>query len=265
MGIFIDDHQDIFIADYANHRIVEWKLNSINAQIVAHGKQNQLNGPTDVIVDKEDNSLIIADKGNRRVVLRWPHQNNTNGRILISNIDCHGLTMDKKGSLYVSDCKKNEVRRWKRGEEEGTIVAGGNGEGDGLGQLNWPTYIFVDEDYSLFVSDSENDRVMKWVKNAKEGIVVAGGNGSGNHLTQLSDPRGITVDQLGQIYVADCDNDRVVCWYEGSKEGTIIVGGNRRGQESNQLSCPMDLSFDKQGNLYVADNGNNRIQKFDLS
>ncbi len=56
--------------------------------------------------------------------------------------------MDKDGSLYVSDQKKYEVRRWKRGDQHGTIVAGGNGKGD---QLNYSANIFVDEDYSLYV------------------------------------------------------------------------------------------------------------------
>ena len=62
--------------------------------------------------------------------------------------------MDKNGYIYVSDFKKDEVRRWKRGETNGIIVAGGNGKGNHLNQLNCPTYLFVDQDDSLYVSDS---------------------------------------------------------------------------------------------------------------
>jgi hypothetical protein len=55
---------------------------------------NQWNYPRDVIIDKENNSLIISDLGNRRVI-RWSRQNNTkNGQIIIEDIDCYGLTMD---------------------------------------------------------------------------------------------------------------------------------------------------------------------------
>ena len=174
-----------------------------------------MNWPTDIIVDKQKNSLIIADRDNRRV-MRWSRQNKTNQQILMSDIDCAGLTMDKNGFIYVSDCKKNEVRRWKEGETDGTIVAGGNGKGKHLNQLNYPTFIFVDGDYSLYVSDRNNHRVMKWRKDANEGIVVAGGNGCGNSLTQLSYPQGVIVDHLGQIYVADYGNGRVMRWCEGS-------------------------------------------------
>ncbi len=222
---------------------------------------DQLDGPTDVIIDQETNALIIADPSNRRV-MQWSYQNKTNGEIIIRDIDCSHLALGKNGCLYVSNQVKNEVRRWKRGENgQGTIVAGGNGNGN---QLNCPTFIFVDEDDSLYATDQNNHRVMKWKKNAKEGIVVAGGNSKGKSLRQLSSPEGIIVDQLGQIYVADFDNNRVMRWCDGEEEGTIVVGGNERGQEPNQLNGPRGLSFDGEGNLYVVDYRNNRIQKFEI-
>jgi sugar lactone lactonase YvrE len=268
-GIFIDDNQTIYIADERNDRIVEWRCHTTKGQTIAGGngqgsQTNQLHSPRDVIVDQETNSLIIADRENRRV-MQWSRQNNTNREVIISNIDCSRLTMDKDGSLFVSNHLKNEVRRWRKGEKgNGTIVAGGNGKGDQLSQVNWPTFIFVDDDYSLYVSDYDNHRVMKWVKDAKEGMVVAGGKGRGNSLSQFSGPTGVIVDQLGQIYVADFDNHRVMRWCPGAKEGTIVVGGNGEGQQSNQLNGPVGLSFDRQGNLYVADCLNHRIQKFEI-
>ena len=55
---------------------------------------------------------------NRRVV-RWPLQNGKNGETIISNIDCHGLTMADNGLLYVTDYKKDEVRRYQVGQPYG--------------------------------------------------------------------------------------------------------------------------------------------------
>ncbi|CAF1559363.1 unnamed protein product [Adineta ricciae] len=267
-GIFIDKHRNIFIADWRNHRIVRWKRNENQGTIVAGGngkgnRLNQLNDPTDVIFDEQNNSIIVADQGNRRVMRRFLNTNQS--EILIHNIDCCGLTMDKFGFVYVSDREKHEVRRWKMGEKgKGTLVAGGNGEGDQLNQFNVPTFVFVDDEQSIYVSDLWNHRVMKWRKDAQEGIVVAGGNGRGENLNQLDGPRGIIVDHEGRIYVADSDNHRIMRWSEGDEEGEIIVGGNGQGNESNQLSYPLGLSFDGEGNLYVVDNDNHRIQRFDL-
>ncbi|CAF0761157.1 unnamed protein product [Adineta steineri] len=263
-GIFIDKKKNIFVADFWNHRIIEWKYNAKEGQIIAgaNGRGNlidQLNCPTDVIVDQQNRSTIIADQGNRRVI-QWLNQNQ---QILIDNIDCWGLAMNKHGFLYVSDYEKNEVRRWKMGEynNDGIIVAGGNDKGNQLNQLHAPTFIFVDENESVYVSDVNNHRVMKWRKDAKEGTVVAGANGYGENLNQLSYPQGVIIDDLGQIYVADYGNNRIMRWCEGEEEGKV-VGENGEGNQSNQLNRPYGLSFDDEGNLYVADHFNHRIQKF---
>ncbi|CAF0772450.1 unnamed protein product [Adineta steineri] len=238
-----DDHQAIYIADCSNHRIVERTYGAKNGEIVVGGNGiDQLNSPTHVIVDKKNDPLIICDQGNRRLV-RWSHQNGKNGETIISDIHCSRLTMDKNGDLNVSDEKKNEVRRWKHGENDGTIVVGGNGQGNRLSQLYYPTYIFVDEDHLIYVSDRLNHRVMK---GAKEGIVVAAGKGRGNSLTQLSNPQGVIVDHLG------------CC------EGSIVVGGNGKGDEPNQFNHLRGLSFDVQGNIYVVDGFNHQIQKFEI-
>ncbi|CAF5126710.1 unnamed protein product, partial [Rotaria sp. Silwood1] len=101
-------------------------------QVVAGGngegnRLDQLNEPTDVLIDKETDSLIICDYDNRRVV-RWSRRSGTNqGEILLDNFRCHGLAMDDQRYLYISDVDKHEVRRYQIGDKNGTIVAGGDG------------------------------------------------------------------------------------------------------------------------------------------
>ena len=266
--MYVDDDQTVYVADQSNHRIVEWKSGATSGQVVAYGNEqgseaHQLSNPLDVIVDKERNSLIICDGSNRRVV-RWPRRNETSGETIISNIDCWGLTMDENGSLYVVNNGENEARRYRRGESEGTVVAGGHGRRNRLDQLCAPQYVFVDRDHSVYVSDFRNARVMKWVEGAKEGIVVAGGQDEDNDLTQLSHPRGVVVDQLGTVYVADQQKHRIMRWPKGATQGSVIVGGKGRGGQSNQLNEPIGLSFDRLGNLYVVDYENSRVQKFNI-
>ncbi|CAF1324142.1 unnamed protein product [Rotaria sordida] len=225
---------------------------------------DQLNYPSDVLIDKETDSLIICDRFNRRVV-RWSRCSDTTlGEILINSIDCFGLAMDDQRYLYISVTDKHEVRRYQIGDKNGTLVAGGNGNGASLNQLNWPAYIFVDQQQTVYVSDNNNHRVMKWSKGAKEGIVVAGDQGEGNALTQLYRPNGLFVDTLGTIYVADSGNHRVMRWPKGAKQGTVIVGGNGGGEGANQFNGLRGLSFDQHGNLYVVDWGNDRVQRFSI-
>ncbi|CAF1664519.1 unnamed protein product [Rotaria magnacalcarata] len=269
-GLFVDDDQTVVIADWGNNRIMQWKNgDTTNGQVVAGGNGrgnglNQLDRPIDVLSDKETDSLIICDYGNQRVV-RWSHRSDTTqDEILIEDIYCCGLAMDDQRYLYVSDYVKNEVRRYQLGEKGGTLVAGGNGRGGGLNQLNGPTYLVVDRDHSVYVSEYYNNRVMKWVEGAREGIVVAIGQGAGSALTQLYYPNGLFVDTLGTLYVVDTVNHRVMRWTQGAKQGTVIVGGNGKGAGANQFNFPFGLSFDRLGNLYVVDYGNHRVQRFSI-
>jgi hypothetical protein len=257
------------IADQYNHRIVEWKSGAASGLVVAGGngqreRNDQLNRPTDVIVDKGTDSFIISDDGNRRVI-QWYRGSPTIGQTIIKNIDCCGFTMDGMGFFYVPDVDEHVVRRYEFGETGGVTVAGGNGQGDRLNQLNHPRYVFVDQNHSVYVSDWNNNRVMKWIQGAEEGIVVAGGQGYGSDFKQLSNPRGVFVDQRGILYVADWGNHRVVRWCDRSTQGDVIAGGNGPGQQANQLNEPTNLSFDQHGNLYVVDYCNHRIQRFSIN
>ncbi|CAF4559677.1 unnamed protein product [Rotaria socialis] len=257
-SIFVDDNQVLVIADTFHGRITQWKKGEINGEIIAGGngegnRLDQLNRPTDVLIDKKTDSLVICDRENRRVV-RWSrHKNTTQGEILIDNICCYGLDMDDQRYLYVSNTEQHEVRRYQLGDKNGTLVAGGKGQGAALNQFNGPGCLFVDRQQNVYVSDNRNHRIMKWTKDATTGIVVAGGEGEGNALTQLSYPNGLFVDKFNTLYVADSCNHRVMCWPQGAKQGIVIVGGNGKGEEANQCNTPRGLSFDRYGNLYVAD------------
>ena len=86
-----DDNQSIVIADYWNHRIVEWKMGASHGKVIAGGQSqgnrlHQLYGPTDVLIDNETNSLFITDLDNRRV-LRWSRrQEMTQDEVIVDNV-----------------------------------------------------------------------------------------------------------------------------------------------------------------------------------
>ena len=264
-GLFVDDDHTIYIADYRNHRIMEWKRNVISGRVVAGGnglgnRFEQLHFSTDILIDKETKDLLICDYGNQRV-MKYTRENCTT-RVKVSTVNSHGLAMDINNILYTSDYEKEAVLRDTN--EKTNRVAGGNGTANLLNQFSYPTYIFVDLYNSIYISDTHNHRVMKWTTGANQGIVVAGGHGQGNDLKQLSSPRQISVDFFGNIYIADSGNHRIMRWFKNDLQGTVIAGGNNPGNQPNQLKFPWGLSFDQLDNLYVADWGNSRIQRFDI-
>lgn len=87
--------------------------------------------PVDVIFDRVNDSFIISDRENRRIV-RWSRQNGRSGEIIVSNIHCACIAMDNDGYLYINDLDKQEVKRYKIEDRDGVVVAGGNGEGNRL-------------------------------------------------------------------------------------------------------------------------------------
>ncbi|CAM4802302.1 unnamed protein product [Rotaria magnacalcarata] len=237
-GLYVDENKNVYIADFANNRIIEWKHGSKIGQVVAGGWSKR--------------------------VSRWPRRYGQTGETIVANIACAGLTMDVNGYIYATDTENHQVLRYKIGESVGTVVAGGNGKGSRLDQLDSPRFLFVDRDYSVYVGDRGNQRVMKWPKSAKSGILVAGGQGLGSDLKQLAWANGIVVDQSGTLYVAEEGNHRVTRWAKGATEGIVIAGGIGIGEQANQLNMPCGLSFDKEGNIYVVDYGNYRVQRFDI-
>ncbi|CAF0987918.1 unnamed protein product [Adineta steineri] len=266
-NLFIVEDETMVIVESENNRVIQWKIGDTNGQVLAGGnetgnKLNQLNFPSDMVIDKWTDSLIICNRFGKQVVRWYQHNGIMQGEPLINDISCYGLAIDDQQFLYISDMGKHVVKRYQMPNMAGCVVAGGNGKGAHNSQLNIPTFIFVDQKQTIYISDNRNHRVMKWEKDAKEGIVVAGGNGDGSALTQLSSPNVVIVDNFGIVYVADAGNHRIMRWPKEATQGIAIVGGNGQGSDSNQLYGPTGFTFDHRGNLYVADTLNHRIQRF---
>ena len=88
-----DDNQSIVIADWRNHRIVEWKIGGTNGTVVADAQGpgsglHELNNPRDVFIDKETHSFLIGDRWNRRVLQRSRRQGKAQDEVIVDNIDC---------------------------------------------------------------------------------------------------------------------------------------------------------------------------------
>ncbi|UJR11962.1 hypothetical protein I4U23_016140 [Adineta vaga] len=260
-----DNDQLIYVTDYDNHRIMEWRSNAIEGRVIAGGNYigssiYQLNQPTDVVFDEKDDSLIICDKGNRRIV-RWFRQKHTTPQIIISYIDCWSLAIDSQRNLYVVNYGMSEIRRYSENDTDGTLITNGYNNTD---RFNQPSYIFIDKNDSIYLSDWGNHQVIKQMKDMSYNSIVAGGHGFGNDSKQLIYPQGIFVDDLDNVYVVDGDNSRIMRWCKECEKGEKVIGGNGFGILENQLNGPKDMVFDRENNIYVVDKDNHRVQKFSV-
>lgn len=186
---------------------------------------------------------------------------------LTSNSACAG------GALTVSATQTPGTTQWYNAgnavlynaatwNATSTTVAGGNGQGNALNQLNAPRRPFVTANGDVYVCDNSNHRVVKWGAGASTGVVVAGGNGPGNAANQLNSPQGLYVDDAGTMYIADENNHRIQKWLVGATTGTTVFGGNGSGPAANQLGNPYKITRDDTGNFYIVEATAHRVSKW---
>jgi sugar lactone lactonase YvrE len=150
--------------------------------------------------------------------------------------------------------KINANTRWN---QNGITVAGGNGVGAGLNQLNYPWGLYIDDDdQTVYIADKNNHRIVEWKCGATSGQVVAGENGSGNQNGQLNCPRDVIVDkERSSLIISDSGNYRVMRWpgRNGIGGQTLISNVNCHG-----------IAMDDDGYLYVPDCDEHDVKRWGI-
>ncbi|CAF1484040.1 unnamed protein product [Adineta steineri] len=277
-GMYYDQPNNrLIVGDLENVRILQISLNSSPsvATVIAGSNgqgcnMNQFTANIGVGLDSSGN-LYGADLHCNQVVRFPSNSNSATSGTLLGSIAAPALIFINQltNDIYVVGNSNNAIYKFVGGSGSPVVVAGGNGNGNALNQLNGPNGVYYDYLYTnaLYVADLSNNRVMKFPSGSTSstyGTVVAGGNGAGNGTNQLNGPRSIVVDSGGTLYVLDRNNNRVQRWLPNATNGTTIAGGTQ-GTGSNQLYWPESLIFDSYYNLLVVDRYNNRIQRFNLT
>lgn len=223
----------LFVVDRWNHRIMSWEVGGNAGKAVAGSASGGVYGQSLKLLSNPG-GVDIANNGE---------------------------------TIFVSDTDNHRIVRWREGDTEGEVVAGGNGKGSKPNQLNFPYGIVAGlGGASILVVDSENARVVVWFVGGKEAsVIVAGGNGKGAKENQLDNPRGVAVGGTS-VFVADSANHRVMLWKSEAYQGLIVAGGKGQGTGLHQLDSPQDVEVIMDGleyeAVFVADAGNNRVVKW---
>ncbi|OIN60567.1 NHL repeat-containing protein [Arsenicibacter rosenii] len=242
-GVALDGSNNIYIADYENHRIQKFAPNSVGG----------------------DNGITVAGTG-------------TSGYSPEKLNRPYGLTVDGGGYLYIADAQNHRIQKFNPnsvGGDNGVTIAGMTisglpSFGSAPDRLYYPLGVAVDGSGNVYIADANNYRIQKFPPNSvggDNGATVAGITiSAGPASNQLDTPLGVFVDGAGFIYVSDWYNHRIQKFPPNSTEGTpgITVGGTSgvSGSSANQLDRPSGLAVDAMGSVYVADQNNHRVQKF---
>jgi sugar lactone lactonase YvrE len=302
MGLAIDAFNNLYVADQANNRVLEFNEGGAPGNAVANGAGGQ--------IDRAHNGPNYVDA----VGLR----------------SAGGIAVDATSDpphrhLYVADTVNNRVLGWKDvssfAAQPADIAFGqpdlfsykcnnGRAAGDvaGLGadSLCGPARMAVDQSGNLYVADSGNNRVLVYNTpfNSASGEPGAGDTSadfvygqSGSFTTRssnldgasaitLSNPASVALDGAGNIYIADAGNSRVLEFARAGNPpaASDAIASRSYGQgavadfsdtqcadgldgdpppSAHAMCNPGGVALDASGNLLVADSGNSRLLEID--
>lgn len=172
-GIAVDSHEDLFVADTFNNRVVELPSGSTSQEVLPFTGLNQ---PWGVAVDKTGDVFVSQDGEILELVASV-----TKLYASISPGLTQGLAIDSSGNLFVSLASENEVIEIHVGSRMQTVLP--------FTGLSNPWGVAVDAKGDVFVGDVLNARVLELPVGSNRQVVVA---------TNLNDgPGPLAVDVAG--------------------------------------------------------------------
>ena len=273
IGLTIDTHGNMYVADWNNQRIRKINTSGIISTVAGTGTFGfsgdggqataaELFYPGEVVIDATGN-LYISDEVNMRIrkvsapgIITTIAGNGTQGYSgdggLAINAELYqptGLALDASGNLYIADELSNRIRKVTTSGIITTIAGNGTQSysGDGgqatAAELNYPGGVSFDAAGNLYIADSDNYRIRKVTNVAAAGI------------EQI-------INNNEQVYVyPNPANNRI---YIGTKEIVEIKLYDLLG---NEILTTKDNEIDVSGltnGVYfieVNTNGNNYTQK----
>ena len=168
------------------------------------------------------------------------------------------LAFDDVGNLYVTERFEwvSESRhRVLVFSPEGKLLRQFGEKGAGLGKLNYPSGIAVDEQGRVYVT------------NMSGGVDVF--TPEGRYITRLGIPqgekgvglpRGLALDQDQRLYVVDITGQQVAVYDTGNDGFPLLYSFGSFGQGGGEFRFPESVAVDATGRVYVADRVNNRVE-----
>lgn len=165
-----------------------------------------------------------------------------------------GLAWDEGASqLIVTDTAAQSVKVF---DANGKLVRDFGRRGGLPGEVNYPTYLWLDSDNELLVTDSLNFRIQRF---GTGGEFISAFGQNGDKPGSLARPKGIATDAFGHVYVIDALLHAMQIF---DSRGGLLMSIGTRGRESGQFWLPNGIYITANNTIYVADSYNRRVQVF---
>ncbi|CAF2224658.1 unnamed protein product [Rotaria magnacalcarata] len=259
-GIFIDNHNIIYVNDPNNSQIQVWNGGETVPRSV---KPISLRSSRGIFVAKNGDIYLDIGENNSRVD-KWSNYLKSSVPVMSVKGTCYGLFVDRDDNVYCSLWNQHTVVKRSPYDRtySGNSIAGNGTCGSKSTMLCFPSGIFVDTNFNLYVADYDNHRIQLFEPGRSDARTLVGNDILGDQ--SLNHPTDIKVDADGNLFIVDHGNHRIVRF--GSDGLHCIIGcPDTNGTESHELNSPRGIAFDTRGNIFIFDSGNHRIQKFTLA
>jgi len=234
-ALLVDDEENLYVSDEANHKIVV--MNKDGEHIKSFGEKGaevgELDRPSGMAFDAEGN-IVVSDTMNNRI-----QRFTRDGELLQSfgregSSEGHfsmpwGVTVDQSGFVYVADWKNDRVQKFT---PEGKFVMSIGAKGSEKGEFLRPTSVAVDAHGDIYVSDWQNDRVQLF---NREGRYIQSFHGDAS------------LSESGKQYIL-------------ANKVTLRLREMGDFEKTQRLDAPMTVRVDGEFRLFITDFGNHRIQ-----
>jgi peptidylamidoglycolate lyase len=157
----------------------------------------------------------------------------------------HGLTIDGKDNLWVTDVGLHQVFKYSKDGELLLALGEPGVPGPERTRFNGPTDIAVARDGAFYVADGYgNARVVKF---SAEGEYLFEWGGPGAEPGHFNVPHGIAIDDDDNLYVADRGNARIQVFDRD--------GGFLRQISGPEIGRPWAVDVAADGRIYMIDGG----------
>lgn len=234
-GITIDNLNNLYVADYGNHKI---------KKITPQGKVSILAGSS------------MGDGNGPGLTAKFKYPT--------------GVATDKDNNVYVADQGNNKIKKVTSNGAVTTIAGSTEGDLDGEAlnaKFNSPFKLTTDAEGSVYVTDYENHKIKKITSNGVVTTIAGSTKGDQDGINaQFNNPTGITIDPQGNLYVADFFNHKIktitpngtVTTIAGSTSGDAVGTGS-----TAKFNFPIGLSINANNTILIADKSNNKIKQLE--
>lgn len=220
-----------------------------------------LKNPIGVALDAEEN-LYVANQGGRAVNVY-----DRNGVFLrqIGRDEVArpaGLAIDRaRGRLLVVDGGHSgepgghQIRVY---DLSGSALLTIGNRGDRDGEMNFPTYVAVDDQGSVYVTDTGNARVQIF---DAEGKFVRKFGKRGDRLGDFARPKGLALDTFGNVYITDAHWGAVGIF---NQMGELLLPFGGKAIAAGRFQSPGAIAIGRDNKIFVADTLTGWIHSFQL-